>query len=87
MFVARDTALPHVGDFTHTLPFRLFLHSSAYRSAVSSGARGNKRDEKIRVPVIGTELKLLEIRIFFYITRSIADIDLSQMLRDDVADA
>lgn len=46
-----------------------------------------QRDEKIRVPVIGTELKLLEIRIFFYITRSIADIDLSQMLRDDVADA
>lgn len=87
MFVTRDTALPRVGDPTHALPFRPFLHSSAYRSAVSSGARGNKRDEKVRVPVVGTELKLHEIRIFFYITRSIADIDLSQMPRDDAADA
>lgn len=86
MLVARDTALPRAGGFTHALPF---LHSFARRSAVSSEVKGNKRDRKDSC-ARNTEVEsLLEIRIFFNTTRSIAnlDIDPSQMLRDDAADA
>lgn len=82
--VARDTAPPRVGGLTHALPLRPFLHSSARRSAILSRVKGNKHDRKDS-PVVETP----RAEYFFYIIRSITDLDIdpSQMLRDNVADA
>lgn len=83
MLVARDMTLPRVGDPTHTLPFRPFLHPSAYRSAVSSKVRRNKRDRQDSRARARTPSR--DQNIFLHPIDRRSRYRPPQMLRDDAA--